>query len=240
MRLLVLKNVTCEGPGLFEETCRARGVELDVRELSSGGGVPESPAGHDAILVLGGPMNVYEEDQHPFLGPETDLIRRAMEREIPVLGICLGSQLIARACGAAVRRGPRKEIGWHPVTLAPGAGEDPLFRHLAGVPKVFQWHGDTFDLPEGAVRLASSDLYPNQAFRVRSRTYGLQFHLEVTLDMIREWVAAYADELGAMEDGDLPGRMLAEAPVRLRDLRERAGQLFAAFLDLAEGGGVRR
>jgi len=140
------------------------------------------------LVVMGGPMNVDQIGQHPFLATEPGWIREAIEHRLPVLGVCLGSQLVAKALGAAVTANPVKEIGWYPIELREAAAKDRL---LAGCPPrvmVFQWHGDTFALPEGAVPLARSTACENQAFRYGDRVYAFQFHLEVAADMIEAWL----------------------------------------------------
>jgi GMP synthase (glutamine-hydrolysing) len=136
---------------------------------------------------LGGPMNVYEEDKFPFLKAENSFLKEIVAKEIPFLGICLGGQLLAKACGAQVSKSSEKEVGWGTVKLTSAAKQDELFRNLPHKLPVYQWHEDTFALPEGAVHLASSEGCPHQAFRIGNDAYGLQFHSEVTSDMEREW-----------------------------------------------------
>jgi GMP synthase (glutamine-hydrolysing) len=156
----------------------------------------------DTIVVLGGPMGIYDMDKHPHLMIVSRVIREAINRDMRVLGICLGSQMIAHCFGAEVYPGPEKEIGWHHIELTGEGLKDPLMRKLAIHPKVgdfwrrftvFHWHGDTFDLPLGAVLLASSNLYKNQAFRYGDKVYGFQFHIEVTKDMLLEWCKGLPD-----------------------------------------------
>ncbi len=143
---------------------------------------------YDGLVVLGGPMGVYEADKHPHLNEEIACIQKALTQDKPVLGICLGSQLLAAALGAKVRPGGVKEIGWYDVNLTEEGIADPVLGKFRPREKIFQWHGDTFDLPPGAVHLASSPLFPQQAFRFGDRTYGLQFHLEVDEPMINRWL----------------------------------------------------
>ncbi len=141
-----------------------------------------------ALIVMGGPMNVYEEDKHPFLKKENAFIQVAVKRGIPYLGICLGSQLLAKALGFKVYKAKKPEVGWDSVTLSAYAKTDPLFSHLKKKTlHVLQWHEDTFDLPNGAARLASSKIVPNQAYRYKDRFYGFQFHLEVDKPMLKDW-----------------------------------------------------
>jgi GMP synthase-like glutamine amidotransferase len=181
MRVTIFRHVPFEGAGRIEPVLRARGIEFDYCDLFSGMAVPDA-GGCQGLIFMGGPMSV--NDDLPYLRREEHVIRDAVSRGVPVLGICLGAQLIARALGAAVYRNPAKEIGWFDVTFT--AEADPLFGGLESETG-FHWHGETFDLPEGARLLASSGLCANQAFRVGEKTYGIQFHLEVTPDMIGEW-----------------------------------------------------
>ena len=135
---------------------------------------------------MGGPMNVYEERKYPFLREEKEFLRAAVEADVPVLGICLGAQLIACACGAAVTKAAAKEIGWSEVALTDAGKKNPLFGGLPPRLAVFQWHEDMFDVPEGGELLASSPECPNQAFQYR-RAAGFQFHVEITPRLIQDW-----------------------------------------------------
>lgn len=149
----------------------------------------------NALIVMGGPMGVYETKQYPFLKDEMKLIEDALRQKKPVLGICLGSQLLASVLGAPVKKGKKKEVGWHPVFLKPEASKDALW---AGAPKSFMglhWHGDIFDLPKGSAALASSELTRVQAYRYGASAYGFLFHMEVTRIMIRKWTDIFAGEL---------------------------------------------
>ncbi len=147
------------------------------------------------LIVMGGPMGVYESRRYPFLSDEMRFIEQALHSEKPVLGICLGSQLLAATLSAQVRPAKQKEIGWYPVMLTPLAREDLLWKDADHSFTAFHWHGDMFQLPRGTVHLASSGLTDNQAFRYGSCAYGLLFHLEVTEQMIRQMVKVFSDEL---------------------------------------------
>ncbi len=162
---------------------------------------------YDGLVVLGGPMGVYDADRHPHLLEEIACIQQAVHQKKPILGICLGSQLLAAALGAKVRPSGVKEIGWYDVRLTEEGLKDPVLGKFKPLEKIFQWHGDTFELPAGAVQLASSPLFPQQAFRYGDRTYGLQFHLEVDEPMIDRWLRVPGN-VAEMEP--LGGEALAE------------------------------
>ncbi|MCI0658420.1 MAG: gamma-glutamyl-gamma-aminobutyrate hydrolase family protein, partial [Acidobacteria bacterium] len=150
----------------------------------------------DLLVILGGPMGVYETGRYPFLQAEIDLASRRLRQDLPTLGICLGSQIMAAALGARVHRGPVKEIGWYPIEMECQAESDPAAARIASEDAmVLHWHGDTFDLPAGAIPLAHSRLYERQGFRMGRFGYALQFHLEVLPERIGEWTRAHAAQL---------------------------------------------
>jgi GMP synthase-like glutamine amidotransferase len=186
MKILVLMHIENEGPGTLGEYLLSKNVTLRTCRLYDHEPLPEEPSAFDAVVSMGGPMNVYEEGKYPFLKEETLFLRRAITSGVPILGICLGAQMIAKACGSPVRKAPAGELGWARIRLTSAARTDPLFRGVSDTLQVFQWHDDTFDVPSGGLRLATSPACPNQAFRYRN-AYGLQFHVEVTPEMLREW-----------------------------------------------------
>ncbi len=195
MRLLTIQHVPCEGPGLLEDKLIKNGWELDIKHMYLPDTLPQHLDHYDALMILGGPMGAYEEDVYPCLCRIQELVREAAAREIPVVGICLGGQIIARALGANVGPNPQKEIGWSPIMITNEGKQSPLFHNLPKTFPVFQWHGDTFALPEGATLLASSEICKNQAFVYRDHIWALQFHLEVTPEMVRTWSEVYRNEL---------------------------------------------
>jgi len=230
MRVLVLQHIACEPPGVYEDVLRERGAEIVRVEVDAG---EQLPAGHfDAIVAMGGPMSVNDEAELPWLRAEKALIADAVRAGTPFWGVCLGVQLLASSLGARVWAGDEPEVGVLPVELTDEALADRVFAGLPRSLPALQWHGDTFDLPEGAVRLAGSSAYPNQAFRFRN-AYGLQFHLEVSTAMALEW--ADVPEYDAALRRVL-GPNGTETIVRL--VEERAGEmlqlgrtLFERFVD---------
>ncbi len=183
---VVVQHVAGEGPGLIGALARQRGLSLDLRRMDSGEALPDVDA-IAALVVLGGPMAAYEAVEHPHLLDEQRLLEDAVARGLPVLGICLGAQLLAAALGARVYPGPAPQIGFGEVKLTGDGSDDPLLGPAGPSFPAFHWHGDTFDLPPGAVHLASTRPYKHQAFRVGDRAWGLQFHIELDQTLAREW-----------------------------------------------------
>lgn len=227
---LIIRNVVTEGPGILGQVLSDAGVAFRTIDAFGSEPVPRDPDGLGGLVVLGGPMGVYEAARHPALVPQQRLISAAVAAGLPVLGICLGAQLMASAFGARVFRGHGKEIGWSPLELTEAGAADPVLAPLAGAPAVFHLHGDTFDLPADATHLARSSLYPVQAFRIGPRAYGLQFHLEFTaetIDAVLDDPACQAD-LAAL--GSSPGAIRSDTPARVRTLEPIARQVFENFL----------
>jgi GMP synthase (glutamine-hydrolysing) len=186
--VIALRHVPHEGLGLLEAVFREQALVYSVLDLPQHAPRSFNPDQLAGLVILGGPMNVDQTDRYPYLADEVQWIQQAVAADLPVLGICLGSQLLAKALGSRVYANPVKEIGWYSVELTPAAATDPLFRDASPAETVFQWHGDTFDLPEGATLLATAPACHHQAFRQGTHAYGLQFHIEVTADIIADWL----------------------------------------------------
>ena len=198
-RFLVLQHIACEPPGSYEDELRARGYTLERIEIDEGERLPDWRK-FTGLIVMGGPMGAYEEDHRlPWLAEEKALIADAVHGGMPMWGACLGAQLLAASLGAHVAPGPRAEVGVLAVQHTPAGAADPVFSVLPDEFPALQWHADTWELPDGAVHLARSDAYEQQAFVFR-RAYGVQFHLEVGVGLATEWgeVPAYAASLEAI------------------------------------------
>jgi GMP synthase-like glutamine amidotransferase len=239
-RALVVEHIVEEGAGAFAEWLPAAGLDLDTHRVHVDGPPPATlPDGYDALVVMGGSMGVPDADTtHPWLHGELALIREAVGRGVPVLGVCLGAQLLAAACGGTVRRGRLgPELGVCRVHLTTAAENDPLLAGLPAITNVVQWHWDEiFALPPGAVHLAASPTYPHQGFRVGETAWGVQFHPEATPSMVRRW--ADQDARAVAEAGDDPDA-LAQAAVDGWADQERvfaplAGRFARAVQDAAD------
>ncbi len=202
MRVLVLKNTPIEGPGTIEDYLRTHEIPSDTVELLKGEDVPDG-RDYTHVVMMGGPMAVYEMKMYPHLAKGARLLEGFIKKGASALGVCLGAQMIAHVLGARVYAGGQKEVGWYEVDMTPEGMEDDVFKSLSpngeARAQVFQWHGDTFELPAGAVRLASSPVYQNQAFRwgEKQNVYALQFHIEVTPAIIAQWFEGEKDFLEA-------------------------------------------
>ncbi len=237
--VLILRHMPHEPAGTLETALTTAGLSFGYVDLFQ-----ETPARlpldeASGLIVLGGAMNVDQTDQYPFLAREVQWIEQALAREMPLLGICLGSQLLAKTLGAKVYPGPRKEIGWYAIELTAAAAADPLLAQ-SGVQTVFQWHGDTFDLPAGAIHLARSPVCENQAFRYGSNAYGLQFHIEMTAAMIDDWLteAGNCRELAALDYID-PRSIRQQTPQELPQLQTLAANVLGRFAQMCRAAANR-
>lgn len=235
--VLVLRHVPHEHPGRLGPALQARGFHTRTIDFFADAHARPSLDAVAALLVMGGPMNVDEATRYPFLATGVRLIERALAQSLPVLGICLGSQLLAKALGARVYPNARKEIGWYPIFPTPAARDDLLLQPFHPRETVFHWHGDTFDLPAGAVLLVRSAVCQHQAFRYGTTAYGVQFHVETTPDMLSAWLAVPENqaELAALPPDqavDLTALHAAtqEHATRLVALSAHIGEAFCDFL----------
>ena len=239
MAVLICKNVKTEGPGTIGVFLKEKGVPYKVVDLSGGEDLPATE-GFDTLVMMGAPMSVNESDIFPYINREEALVRKFASKGKSILGVCLGAQIMAKALGARVYKGDEKEIGWYDIELSEEAATDPLMLKLATHPKsgdlsksfrVFHWHGETFDIPEGAVRLAGSKLFRNQAFRYGNRAYAFQFHIEVEKEMVYDWLKG--------EDIDLE-KIKAETEGLYEIYNARAknfyGTFFASGVERRESG----
>ncbi len=223
--VLVLQHVACETLGTIERSLTRAGHTHRYVRPFAGDAIPGDLSAVDALVVMGGPMGVYDVEEHPNLRDELRLIDAALKSSKPVLGVCLGSQLIAAALGATVKPSGRHEIGWHELTLS--KGDDPVF---AGLPTNFEalhWHGDIFDLPKGTTHLASSKMTQNQAFRFGTNAYALLFHLEVTEQTIDALAKTFPEDV---QKGGLDyERLMADTRKNLPALEEIGSTVFGRW-----------
>jgi GMP synthase (glutamine-hydrolysing) len=215
--VIALQHTDCETPGTIGDALAEARIAVRTVRIYAGDPVPSSLDSAAGLIVMGGPMGVYEHGRFPFLRHELHLIEQALSNGLPVLGVCLGSQLLANALGAPVRKGLRKEIGWHRVFLESAAVDDSLFQEAPLEFDAFHWHGDVFDLPAGAVRLARSSLTECQAFRYSDRAYGILFHMEMTAATISGMIGDFAGEL--REEGIDAGELAARTETGLMSLQ---------------------
>jgi GMP synthase (glutamine-hydrolysing) len=234
MDVLVLQHIACEPPGAFEDVLVAAGADIHRVELDEGDALPPWQD-FVAIVAMGGPMSVNDDAELPWLSAEKQAIAEAVRAGVPYWGSCLGVQLLAAALGARVYSGTQPEVGVLPVSLTEEGRADPVFTGLPAEFPTLQWHGDTFDLPEDGVLLASSPAYPNQAFRVGRAAYGVQFHLEVTDRMAREWAevpayAEYADRV--LGEGGID-RLMAEFDAARDGMLDIGRRMFERWVEIA-------
>ncbi|NQE45083.1 hypothetical protein C5S31_03545 [ANME-1 cluster archaeon GoMg2] len=223
MKVQIVQHIECEGPGYLEDFLHDNGIEYEIARMYEGEQLPDN---FDVLIVLGGPMNVYEEQRYPYLKRLNTTTKNFVIMGGHYLGFCLGGQLLAKALGAKVRRNHTREIGNFEIQLTDGGVEDPLFKGFNPVFPALEWHGDTFEIPAVAIKVGESELCANQAFRFKN-AYGLQFHLEATPEMLAEWVKVYKDEL---TEEEIDAAALIEELKRKADIyRELSNRLFANF-----------
>ncbi len=226
-KAVAIRHVLFEGLGALEAVLQERGIELHY--LDAGIDDLQPAADADLVIILGGSISAYQFDHFPFLRPEVDVIRQAMDRGVPTFGICLGAQLMSLALGSKVYANTDREIGWGPLTLTEEGEQSVLAKLVENDHTVLHWHRDVFDLPEGATRLASTPMTPNQAFSKGKRLLGIQFHPELEVNNLERWLITTSQSLiGA----GIPPQQLRDQAQAHGPGMEKAGRaMFGAWLD---------
>ncbi|MGH8076763.1 MAG: type 1 glutamine amidotransferase [Lysobacter sp.] len=238
-RLLVFQHVAAEPLGTLDPLIRRRGHRVRFTNFERHPDAQPNTDRYRGLIVLGGPMNVGDQASRPHLRTELLAIERMLAQGKPVLGICLGAQLLAHVLGAPIRRIPQPEIGWHRLETTAAGRADPVLSHLGESASVFQWHGYHFEVPQGASHLARTDSCEQQAFRWGDNAYGFQFHLEMDEHLIERWLAnpTYRAELAELA-GPAPGDGTSEDAIRtatrehIAAMQTHANAVFNGFLDL--------
>lgn len=233
-KVLVFQHVPFEPLGTLNNMLKSAGFRIRYVNFSRDPHAHPEIGKYAGLIVLGGPMNVDQINSYPNLRREVSYIRKAIKFNIPVLGICLGAQLVAKALGASVKKNPVKEIGWYPVTVSSAAKDDPVLSHFSDTQHIFQWHSDTFELPEKAVHLAKSETCNNQAFRFGDRIYGFQFHLEVNRQLIDRWLTVPVNrkDLKSVSHQIQPERIRRDTDLHVDAMMDLAQRTFGSFIDL--------
>jgi GMP synthase-like glutamine amidotransferase len=229
VRVLAIVHQPDAGPGVFATAIANAGHRLDRWLLPEAAEPPADPLGYDAVLTLGGAMHADQRQRHAWLAEEDRLLAELIERGTPLLGLCLGGQLLAGAAGAAVRRAPRPEIGWHQVELTDEGRHDPVLAPLAPRFEAFQWHSYEFPLPPGAAALASSEVCL-QAARVGERAWALQFHPEVSPADAASWIEDYRSDEDAVRIGLDPAALGAETAAKIGAFNQLGRELCNRWL----------
>lgn len=238
IRVLALRHIAVEHLGAFEPLLRDAGASITYVDVPAGGKLPDSHDACDLLVILGGPMSINDADA--WLVAEQRFVRDAVNAGKPTLGLCLGAQMIASSLGARVARGEHHEVGFMEIEVHETAAADPLLREFKRPRQmVFQLHGEGFELPPGAVRLASSERYPNQAFRVGGRCWGLQFHVETDRPMVEAWVREYWGETEKLAPDAYARAILSEAPAKLPELARLVRSMGATLIRLAREAAAR-
>ncbi len=232
-KILVLQHHPAENLGAIADALEGAALAWQYVRVVDGQAIPKDVKGLGGLIVMGGPQTVYQLDRHPYLREEMALIESALKADKPILGVCLGSQLLAAALGAPVRRGEEREIGWYPVRLQESARDDRLLRGLPTEFVAAHWHSDVFDLPRDAVALASSEKTPLQAYRYGSKAYGFLFHAEMTREILTALVAEFGEGLKRVGlDGDA---ILVEAEQHLLALGRIGDTIFSRWASPIQG-----
>jgi GMP synthase (glutamine-hydrolysing) len=232
VRALAIVHQPDAGPGVFADAARSRGVELESWLPAETSSPPRELHSYEAVLVFGGAMHVDQEASHPWLREEKAILRELLAGDVPLLGVCLGAQLVAEAAGAQARRASRPEIGWHQVALIAEGSEDPLLGPLGPQFQAFQWHSYEFPLPPGATPLATSDVCL-QAYRIGDRAWGIQFHAEVTHGDAEAWIDDYRNDEDAVRIGLEPDLLRERTRAAIGDWNAAGRALCDRFLTTA-------
>jgi GMP synthase (glutamine-hydrolysing) len=233
-KLLVCQHVAHELLGTLNPILKRAGFRIRYVNFARHPDAQPSLDGYDGLVILGGPMSVNDSHRLAHLTTEMKLIEAAMKKNLPVLGICLGAQLIAKSLGANVYPNREKEIGWYDISPTDEAENDPLLAAFEKTEKIFQWHGETFDIPNTGLHLAFSSRCAHQAFRYGENVYGLQFHLEVDEPMIQRWlrVPDNRKEIAALGADITAERIYSETPAHIKRLHQLSDGVFGAFIEL--------
>ena len=232
MRALAIVHQPDAGPGVFAEAFANRGDQLDSWEIAEGADPPADPRTYDAVLTFGGAMNAHQEEEHSWLRFEKDLLAELLAGGMPLMGVCLGAQLLAEAAGATPRRASQPEIGWHDVEVTPEGAEDPLLAPLAPRFTAFQWHSYEAPLPSGATALARSAVCLN-AYRIGEAAWGIQFHAEVSAADAEYWIADYRSDPDAVRIGIDPEALRGQTRAAIGDWNRLGRELCERFIDAA-------
>lgn len=233
-KILVFQHVAHEILGTLNPMIKSRGLRARYVNFDRDPNASPSIQKYNGLVILGGHMGVYEADKYTHIKVEMQLIEEALKKGIPILGICLGAQILAHVLGANVRKSPEKEIGWYDIEMTSAGQSDSLFSHFKKTEKIFQLHGDTFDIPQSATHLASSKICNGQAFRYGDKVYGLQFHLEVDKAMIHRWLnnPTNQKEIEASNGLFSMDKIRQETDERIEHSMSLSQQTFGKFIDL--------
>ncbi|MEC9375339.1 MAG: type 1 glutamine amidotransferase [Pseudomonadota bacterium] len=235
-RILIFQHVPHETLGTFDSLIEQNGCEIHYINFNQDPDSKPNIENYDGLIILGGPMCVDQTVKYPHLLTELAAIEKAIQKQIPIFGICLGAQLIAKALGANVGSNKVKEIGWYNVNPTEEGTEDLLFKHFSGAEKVFQWHGDTFDIPDNAIHLATSSDCSNQAFRYGKNVYALQFHLEVDAAIIKQWLntSSMARELEKYDENISAIKINSDTSAYINNSINLGRNVFSSYIKLMD------
>lgn len=233
-KVLVFQHVANEILGTLNPALKQQGLNIRYVNFERDPDATPSVEKYNGLIVLGGHMGVYEADQYTHIKTEIKLIEQALKKNIPILGICLGAQILAHVLGSEVRKSPEKEMGWYDIELTTAGENSPLLSHFKKTEKIFQMHGDTFDIPKSCEHLAQSKICPAQAFSYGTKVYGLQFHLEVDAAMILRWLNNPKNQQNILQSNGKvsESQMRADTAVYLQNSLNLSQQTFNKFIDL--------